>query len=46
MRVALAIPSSGVKIVEFQLIPPGAKQSAPRVRVTGSDGTTEAAAST
>jgi peroxiredoxin len=45
-RVGVAIPPSGVKIVEFQLVPPGAKYSAPRVRVTGTDGKSEAFATT
>ena len=43
-RVALAIPQSGVKIVEFQLVPPGPKADAPKVRVTGNDGTSQAVA--
>ena len=33
-KVAIAIPSDGVKIVEFQLVPPGPRSFAPRVRVT------------
>jgi peroxiredoxin/tetratricopeptide (TPR) repeat protein len=37
-RVNVAIPASGVKVVEFQLVPPSAKAVAPRVRVTGTDG--------
>jgi peroxiredoxin len=42
MRVAVAIPQSGVKIVEFQLIPPGPKEAtAPKIRVTGTDGSSE-----
>jgi peroxiredoxin/Flp pilus assembly protein TadD len=37
-RVSVAIPESGVKVVEFQLVPPAAKAPAPKVRVSGSDG--------
>jgi peroxiredoxin len=37
-RVSVTIPDGGVKVVEFQLVPPGAKAAAPRVRVTGTDG--------
>jgi len=45
-RVSIAIPPSGVKVVEFQLVPPGAKRPAPRVRVTGTDGEHESSATT
>jgi thiol-disulfide isomerase/thioredoxin len=46
MHVAVVIPPSGVKIVEFQLIPPSGKSAAPKVRVTGRDGAAEATATT
>ncbi|MBD5604499.1 MAG: redoxin family protein [Candidatus Eremiobacteraeota bacterium] len=46
MRDAVVIPQSGVKIVEFQLIPPSGKPPAPKVRVTGHDGSSEASATT
>ena len=46
MRDAVVIPSSGVKIVEFQLIPPTAGAAVPKVRVTGTDGRTETFATT
>jgi tetratricopeptide (TPR) repeat protein len=46
MQVGVAIPESGVKVVEFQLVPPGNERSAPKVQVTGSDGRSEADAST
>jgi hypothetical protein len=45
-RVSVVIPENGVKVVEFQLVPPGAKSTAPRVRVTGSDGGREFFATT
>ena len=37
-RASVSIPESGVKVVEFQLVPPAGKVPAPKVRVTGSDG--------
>jgi thiol-disulfide isomerase/thioredoxin len=46
MHVAVVIPPSGVKIVEFQLIPPSGMPAAPKVRVTGRDGSAEATATT
>ncbi len=46
MHVAVVIPPSGVKIVEFQLIPPSGKPAAPKVRVTGHDGSAQATATT
>jgi len=46
MQVGVAIPESGVKVVEFQLVPPGNERAAPKVLVTGSDGRTETSAST
>jgi peroxiredoxin len=45
-RVSVVIPENGVKVVEFQLVPPGAKAPAPRVRVTGTDGATRFSATT
>ncbi|MBD5654879.1 MAG: hypothetical protein IAI50_06825, partial [Candidatus Eremiobacteraeota bacterium] len=36
-KTSVELPNSGVKIVEFQLIPPQGKLVAPKVRVTGSD---------
>jgi peroxiredoxin len=45
-RTSVALPDSGVKIVEFQLIPPQAKASAPKVRVTGNDGGRQSSATT
>jgi peroxiredoxin/Flp pilus assembly protein TadD len=45
-KVNVAIPDSGVKVVEFQLVPPQAKSAAPRVRVIGSDGGRESTATT
>lgn len=37
-RVSVSIPGSGVKIVEFQLVPPSAGARVPKVRVTANDG--------
>jgi hypothetical protein len=45
-RVSVAIPDSGVKVVEFQLVPPAGKLPSPTVRVTGSDGRHESSATT
>jgi peroxiredoxin len=45
-KVSVLIPDSGVKVVEFQLVPPQAKAPAPRVRVIGSDGQHESTATT
>jgi peroxiredoxin/Flp pilus assembly protein TadD len=45
-RVSVVIPENGVKVVEFQLVPPGAHTPAPRVRVTGTDGGREFSATT
>jgi len=45
-RVSVTVPSSGVKVVEFQLVPPGARSAAPKVRVTGTDGQHESTATT
>ena len=45
-RVSVAIPESGVKVVEFQLVPPNGNPRAPKVRVTGTDGRHEASVTT
>jgi hypothetical protein len=45
-KVDVAIPDSGVKVVEFQLVPPQGKAATPRVRVTGTDGGHESTATT
>jgi peroxiredoxin len=45
-RVSVSIPESGVKVVEFQLVPPAGKPPSPKVRVTGSDGQHQSSATT
>lgn len=45
-RTSFALPASGVKLVEFQLVPPGKSGATPKVRVHGSDGKSEASATT
>jgi peroxiredoxin len=45
-HVDVAIPENGVKIVEFQLVPPGATSGVPKVRVTGSGDGFESSATT
>ena len=45
-KVSVALPQSGVKVIEFQLVPPDDKAPAPRVRVIGTDGAHEATATT
>jgi peroxiredoxin len=45
-KVSVAIPESGVKVVEFQLVPPAGGAPAPKVRVTGTDGRHESSATT
>jgi peroxiredoxin len=45
-KVDVSIPDSGVKVVEFQLVPPQGKAATPRVRVTGTDGRHESTATT
>ncbi len=45
-RTTVSIPPSGVKLVEFQLVPPQSRAAAPKVRVTGTDGATSANATT
>ena len=45
-RTSFALPASGIKLVEFQLVPPGKAGATPKVRVNGSDGKSEASATT
>lgn len=45
-QTTVLLPDSGVKIVEFQLVPPTVGAVAPRVRVTSSDGTHRSVATT
>jgi hypothetical protein len=45
-RVRIALPASGVKVVEFQLVPPVPKALPPKVTVTGNDGKHVASATT
>jgi peroxiredoxin len=45
-KVSVAIPPSGVKIIEFQLVPPGEKAKIGKVRVTGTDGRSSSSATT
>ena len=45
-RTSIVIPSSGVKVVEFQLVPPRDGVPTPRVRVTSRDGAHESSATT
>ena len=45
-RTSVELPDSGVKIVEFQLVPPQGSPGAPKVRVTGSDGGHRSSATT
>lgn len=45
-RTQVVIPTSGVKLVEFQLVPPDRSAKPPRVRVTGKDGAQSATATT
>ena len=45
-HVSVDIPESGVKIVEFQLVPPAGKAIAPRVRITSSGDGPESSATT
>jgi tetratricopeptide (TPR) repeat protein len=44
--VTLSIPDSGVKVVEFQLVPPSAHDATPHVRVIGTDGARHSVATT
>jgi cytochrome c biogenesis protein CcmG/thiol:disulfide interchange protein DsbE len=45
-KVSVALPPSGVKVIEFQLVPPGTTATAPKVRVIGTDGAGSASATT
>jgi peroxiredoxin len=45
-KVSVAIPQSGVKIIEFQLVPPEAGAKIGKVRVIGTDGAHTASATT
>jgi peroxiredoxin/tetratricopeptide (TPR) repeat protein len=45
-KVSVALPASGVKVIEFQLVPPDAKATPPKVRVIGTDGGRETTATT
>ena len=45
-HTSVDIPESGVKIVEFQLVPPSAKATAPKVRITSSGDGSESSATT
>jgi hypothetical protein len=45
-KVSVAIPPSGVKIIEFQLVPPEAGAKPSKVRVTGTDGGATTSATT
>ncbi|GAC1521419.1 MAG: hypothetical protein NVS2B8_01310 [Vulcanimicrobiaceae bacterium] len=45
-RTTVLLPSSGVKVVEFQLVPPKDSAPTPRVRVTSRDGSRESSATT
>jgi len=45
-RTTVLLPSSGVKVIEFQLVPPHAGAVAPHVRVTSKDGMRESSATT
>jgi len=45
-HVSVEIPEGGVKIVEFQLVPPAGKAPAPKVRITSTGDGTESSATT
>jgi peroxiredoxin len=45
-KVSVAIPASGVKIIEFQLVPPVANAAPGKVRVIGTDGAATSSATT
>lgn len=45
-RTTVIVPNSGVKIIEFQLVPPTDRASVPRVRVTSTDGAHASTATT
>lgn len=45
-RTTVVVPNSGVKIIEFQLVPPTDRAAVPRVRVMSTDGAHESTART
>jgi peroxiredoxin len=45
-QTSVVIPQSGVKVIEFQLVPPNATAKVGKVRVIGNDGTHSASATT
>ena len=45
-KVSVVLPPSGVKVIEFQLVPPDAKATAPKVRVISTDGAQKSSATT
>ena len=45
-RTTVTLPQSGVKVVEFQLVPPNAAAATPRIRVISTDGAHESSATT
>ncbi len=45
-KLSLTVPASGVKVIEFQLVPPDAKAKAPSVRVVATDGSSTVSAAT
>jgi len=45
-KTTVALPAAGVKVIEFQLVPPAPNVRIPSVRVTGRDGTRESSATT
>ncbi len=45
-KVSVALPESGVKVIEFQLVPPEGKAPAPKVRVIGTSGAQTSTATT
>ncbi len=45
-KVSVELPQSGVKVIEFQLVPPGSTAATPKVRVIGTDGSVSSTATT
>ena len=45
-NVAVQVPAAGVKVIEFQLVPPDAKARIGKVRVTATNGAGSASATT
>ncbi len=45
-KTTVALPPSGIKVIEFQIISPSGRGGAPKVRVTGRDGAHESSATT